>query len=285
MLSAGSQSIGKKLCQARVAQGLTLEAISAGTRITLKNLTAIESDDLAKISSPFIYRSFVRQYAEALKLDYTAMAADVRTAAHAIPEPLMPGQIDLVPVRTGTIIPPHVPRDLRWLYPIAALILVVVACSSLYGLYRHEPIERRQRIAPIVLAAPRAPVPVAPSVEHRVEHSLTVAPAPAPESPIHLELSATEPTWLSLTSDGKSAYNGMLEAATTKILDSHDRARIRMGNAGGVNVLFNGKALGALGKRGQVRTIEFTTAGYREIVLPAAPAAQPQSAALSPIGE
>jgi hypothetical protein len=98
-------------------------------------------------------------------------------------------------------------------------------------------------------------------------------------------LSATEPTWLSLTSDGKSAYNGMLEAATTKVLDSHDRARIRMGNAGGVNVLFNGKSLGALGKRGQVRTIEFTAAGYREIVLPTPPAVQPQSAVLNPIGE
>jgi len=277
MLSAGSQSIGKTLCQARVAQGQTLEAISAATRISLKNLTAIESDDLAKISSPFIYRSFVRQYAEALKLDYTAMAGDVRAASHAIPEPLMPGQADLVPARMGTIIQPHVRRDFRWMYPIAALILVVAACSSLYGLYRHDPVERQQRIAPVVLAAQRAPMPAPMPV--------IVPPAPKVESPIHLELSATEPTWLSVTSDGKAAYNGLLEAATTRVLDSHDRARIRMGNAGGVNVLFNGKALGTLGKRGQVRTIEFTTAGYREIVLPTPPAVQPHPAAVNPIGE
>src|SRR3954452_24294573 len=109
------QSVGKRLSQARVAQGQTLEAISAGTRISLKNLTAIESDDLAKISSPFIYRSFVRQYAEALKLDYTTMASEVRAASHAIPEPLMPGQVDLVPARAVTIIPPHVRRDFRWM--------------------------------------------------------------------------------------------------------------------------------------------------------------------------
>jgi hypothetical protein len=144
----------------------------------------------------------------------------------------------------------------------------VVACSSLYGLYRHEPVEPHQRVAPIVLAATRPqPVPPAPVVTPKID------------SAVHLELSATEPTWLSLTSDGKSAYNGMLEAATTKVLDSHDKARIRMGNAGGVNVLFNGKALGALGKRGQVRTIEFTAVGYREIVLPTPPVA------LNPSGE
>jgi cytoskeleton protein RodZ len=279
MQSVGLQSIGTKLRQARAAQGQTLEAISAATRITLKNLSAIESDELTKISSPFIYRSFVRQYAQALKLDYAAMAADVRTASQLIPEPLMPGQVDILPVRTGTVIPPHVRRDFRWMYPVAALILVVVACSSLYGLYQHPPVERHRRIAPVVLAAQR-PQLTPP----------TPAPPPPPpaakiESPIHLELSAIEPTWLSLTSDGKPAYKGILETAATTVLDSQDRARIHLGNAGGVNVLFNGKALGALGKRGQVRIIEFTAAGYREIVAPTPAAAPPQLATLNPTGE
>jgi cytoskeleton protein RodZ len=271
------QSVGMRLRQARVAQGQTLEAISAGTRITLKNLEAIESDDLGKLSSPFIYRSFVRQYAQSLKLDYAGMATEVREASHSIPEPLIPGQNDLVPARTAPVISPHVRRDFRWIYPVAALILVVAACSSLYGLYRHAP-PPRQSAASVVLAARRpqiAPIPVASTLAVPVTTSM-----PKVESPIHLELSATETSWLSLTSDGKSAYNGLLEAETTKILDSHDRARIRMGNAGGVNVLFNGKALGPLGKRGQVRTIEFTAAGYREIIPPALPVA-----VLSPTGE
>ncbi|MGH9692713.1 MAG: helix-turn-helix domain-containing protein, partial [Bryobacteraceae bacterium] len=218
------QSVGMRLRQARAAQGQTLEAISAGTRITLKNLAAIESDDLAKISSPFIYRSFVRQYGQALKLDYAGMAADVRAVSHTIPEPLMPGQAAIAPARGVTVPPPPAPRDFRWLYPVAALILVVVACSSLYGLYRHAPVEQHRRVAPVVLAAQRPqsvpPTPVALPVS-----------TPKFDSPIHLELSATEPSWLSLTSDGKPAYNGILKTATTKILDSHDRARIRMGNA------------------------------------------------------
>ncbi len=277
------QSVGTWLRQARIAQGQTLEGISAATRITLKNLAAIEADDLAKISSPFIYRSFVRQYAEALKLDYGAMAADVRAASHSIPEPLIPGQADIVPVRTGTVIPPYVPRDFRWMYPIAALILVVVACSSLYGLYQHPPVERHRRISPVVLAAQR-PLQTATPLPRPPQPPPAPPVAAKPESPIHLELSAIEPTWLSLTSDGKPAYKGILETSATTTLDSHDRARIQLGNAGGVNVLFNGKALGALGKRGQVRTIECTTAGYREIALPPAAAAQPQSA-VNPSGE
>ena len=39
-----------------------------------------------------------------------------------------------------------------------------------------------------------------------------------------------------------------------------------MGNAVGISVTFNGKVLGALGKRGQVRTMEFTPEGYRKAI-------------------
>jgi hypothetical protein len=83
-----------------------------------------------------------------------------------------------------------------------------------------------------------------------------------PETAIHIELSAIEATWLSITADGKETYSGILEAAETKTLEGHQTARIRTGNAGGVNVVFNGKALGALGRRGQTRTVLFTRSGY-----------------------
>jgi hypothetical protein len=89
------------------------------------------------------------------------------------------------------------------------------------------------------------------------------------ETAIHIELSAIEPTWLSITADGKQTYSGILEAAETKILEGHETARIRTGNAGGVNVVFNGKALGALGRRGQTRTVLFTRSGY-EVLEPSA---------------
>ena len=54
-----------------------------------------------------------------------------------------------------------------------------------------------------------------------------------------------------------------------KELEGHNSARIRTGNAGGVNVLFNGKTIGSLGPRGQVRTVVFTKDNY-EIVEPSA---------------
>ncbi|HEX4807675.1 MAG TPA: DUF4115 domain-containing protein [Bryobacteraceae bacterium] len=69
-------------------------------------------------------------------------------------------------------------------------------------------------------------------------------------------------------SDGKQIYSGVLQVDQSKILESRKSALIRTGNAGGVEVVFNGKQIGPLGPKGQVRTVVFTKDNY-EIVQPA----------------
>ena len=88
-----------------------------------------------------------------------------------------------------------------------------------------------------------------------------------------------QPTIL-IVDDEKHTRDGL-----RRLLEDEYDVYVAADIAGAVNVLFNGKSLGALGKRGQVRTIEFTAAGYKEIVLPTPPVVQPQSAALNPTGE
>ena len=38
---------------------------------------------------------------------------------------------------------------------------------------------------------------------------------------------------------------------------------MRVGNAGGIDVLWNGKPIGPIGPRGQARTIQFTPENFR----------------------
>jgi Domain of unknown function (DUF4115) len=109
----------------------------------------------------------------------------------------------------------------------------------------------------------------------------SLAGQPANEAGFRVEVAATERTWLSIVADDKPIYSGVLEAAQTKVLEGHDSARIRTRNAGGVNVLFNGKTIGSLGPRGQARTVVFTKHNY-EIVEPPAPIAL---TAITQIGE
>jgi hypothetical protein len=108
----------------------------------------------------------------------------------------------------------------------------------------------------------RAPQKIAPPVQPPA--AVAISPAG-----FRVEVAAVERTWLSITADEKEIYSGVLEPAETRVLEGHDTGRIRTGNAGGVNVLFNGKTIGALGRRGEVRTVVFTKDNYQIVGPPA----------------
>jgi hypothetical protein len=106
--------------------------------------------------------------------------------------------------------------------------------------------------------------PVTPSL------NVTSTTGPDGENHVVLNLSATEKTWISISSDGKEIFSGVLQPSQTKTLTGSDVAKLRIGNAGGLEIQWNGKAIGPVGPRGQVRVVVFTPENFQ--VLPAAPA-------------
>jgi cytoskeletal protein RodZ len=263
------ESVGPKLRAIRLQQGLTLEDISAKTCISTRILQAIEKDDPSVIGSRFFYRSFVRQFAQQLRLDDRELESAIQSLSNTLDEPLMPGQTGC-----GATLP-SLPalrssrrKGLRWIYSFTSLIVMLVACSSLYSAWQnsrsrleanvsswmHSILERRVEQRSAAAAAPAA---------HNVQPPVGVpASVTASEPVFRVELSAIERTWLSIVADGEETFTGTLETAQTKVLEGHDTARVRTANAGGLTVVYNGKAIGSLGPRGQVRTVVFTRTGY-----------------------
>jgi cytoskeleton protein RodZ len=340
------QSVGTRLRDARIKKGYTLEEINARTRISLKNLNAIEADDLSKISSPFTYRSFVKQFADMVGLDHDALSPDAQAASSTMPEPLVPGQEEEVIVRPHQLQQARPKRNLAWAYRTASIAAIAGVISG-YLIWRNGGIQAAKLPASFLPASSREIIPanlelvqpparteqavalpvstqaavskVEPEAVPQAEEpppppgteqllppkatpairkaqvgavsqpsSLPVGPGSAQLTPpeidsaaIHIELSAIEATWLSIVADGKTTYTGVLEAMETKTLDGKETARIRTANAGGVNIIFNGRALGTLGRRGQSRTFVFTKGGY-EVVQGAANA---EVSRLNPSGE
>jgi hypothetical protein len=260
------ESVGQKLREARVRAGLSLEEISADTRLSLKKLCAIEADDLSRISSPFFYRSFVRQFAARVKLDYDNIAEAVQEAARTIPEPLMPGQEEPQNIRVPAVKRPG-QMNLRWVRPVISFCLVLIACSGAYAVWQNSHGEWRvvlgqlnSRLTDVKMHFTEAQ----PEAKSAVRLSSVPKAHSAPrETGFRVQLSALERTWLSIVADGKQVFSGELDAPQTKALEGHESARIRTGNAGGLRVTFNGKEIGVLGPRGQVRTVVFTKDDYR----------------------
>jgi cytoskeleton protein RodZ len=82
---------------------------------------------------------------------------------------------------------------------------------------------------------------------------------------LHVVIAASEPTWLSIHADDKYIYSGTLATKEIKTVDATGSIKIHTGNAGGVEVTLNGKSLGPLGPRGQIRAVEITSAGVQTV--------------------
>jgi cytoskeleton protein RodZ len=281
------QSVGERLCAARLDLGLSLEQVSERTRISVKNLRAIEADKLDVFDSAFFYKSFVRQFATELGIDYGLLSEAVQAAAVAYPEPRMPGHGNAPSLRVSRLRPKRT-GGLRWAFSFASLAIMLVACSSVYAFWQDSRADIQSTIAHFVSSVtssdhsgqshlPRkAPMharakPLAASVSQLPAVTPSIFPVftnisvAAIANSFELKLSAFEATWLSVATDGKEIFSGILRPAETKVLEGYETARIRTGNAGGLNVEFNGKSIGSLGPRGQVRTVIFTKDTY-EIV-------------------
>ena len=72
--------------------------------------------------------------------------------------------------------------------------------------------------------------------------------------------SVTETSWLRVSIDGTVAYEGTLPAGAVKAF-AGKAVDVRVGNAGGVRISVNGRALGPLGAPGDVAERNFVLTG------------------------
>jgi hypothetical protein len=91
---------------------------------------------------------------------------------------------------------------------------------------------------------------------------------------VHVEIVADEQAWVSARADGKYVFSGTLDPGARRTVDANTEVVLRLGNAGGVSILLNGKSVGAAGPKGQVRTVQLTSGGF-QIVPPKPPAPDP----------
>lgn len=122
-----------------------------------------------------------------------------------------------------------------------------------------EPVTVTARATPPAQAAP--PPKAIPAVALADAASAPPANPPAAAatgSKVLLDLVAREVTWLSVSSDGKPVFSGLLHPNESKTVEGEKFAKIRVGNAGGLEVHLNGRLLPTLGERGQVLVVVFT---------------------------
>jgi cytoskeleton protein RodZ len=252
-------SVGEKLKRARIALRLDLGSVAAVTRVNLKYLQAIEADDPASLPSAFFYKSFVHQYASAVSLDPSELDADVDVVVKAEPPLPLPGQVLRESEQRGSWF-----SNKSQVASYGALLLVLLGCSGIYSWWRKTPDTPPDKARTVASTKPAAKTIPAASATTAVPVS-----NPIPSYKVLLQLLARETTWLSVSSDGRRVFSGILAANESKSIEGKEYAQLKVGNAAGLEVRLNGKLISPLGGRGQVLMVVFHPDNF--VIIPPAP--------------
>jgi cytoskeleton protein RodZ len=299
-------SVGETLRRERMRQNLDLEQISLELKISSRFLTAIEDNRFDRLPAGVFAKSFVRQYARFLGVDEDQMAAEVQRAIAPPSIPTNAAQPSVPPI--PEIHAPRIDNwgsvgdrgHFQWSSTAPALALVVVVmlvCSGVYAFWQRarQPVATAQTVAPAATppaqagSAPAQQAPVqpepaagtqAPAPTGAPAAQVTPNPAPNPpptpansadrhsNGPVHIELAADEPVWVLARADGKFLFSGTLDTNQSREVDANEVLTLRLGNAGGVSIKLNGKDIGPVGPKGQVREVQFTSGGFQIVAAP-----------------
>jgi len=88
-------------------------------------------------------------------------------------------------------------------------------------------------------------------------------PPPNPNASVRVGITADEAVWIRAEVNGKYQFSGTLQPHETRNIDADGEVTLRLGNAGGATITLNGKPVGEVGPKGQIRTVQFTSGGFQ----------------------
>jgi len=212
---------GRLLKKTREEKGQTLEDFSGLLKIRHDYLAALEDETYSFLPGDVFIKGYLRIYSNALGVnaDYVVDLYKKQVdAAHSLEAP---------PVKTKKAF-----NYKRYIAVSASaviiLLLVVLAVTRKY----HEPAVTETR-------------------------NMTKSPQPQPDAPkmLSLEIIATEEAWVSVNTGENGNDQRLLKPGDTAQWTAPESFSIRVGNAGGIKVKFNGRDIGSLGPSGKVINI------------------------------
>jgi cytoskeleton protein RodZ len=294
-------SIGSTLRQHREERGLTVEQAALQSKVPLRLVQALESDDYHLLPDALYLVGLLREYTVFLKLDAVALETEFLAAIRRPPR--TPLSVAPAPRPTPTI--PW--KQVRWaviaILAVTPLVFIALSLASkrssdqaVQAPVAESRVEKAaQGAGETTAAADRllgstlpsgSAVPatateqaVPPPVETRGASTTlgqipvrSVVTTEAAAGGHVLVATAREPTWLSVRADDQERKEVLLQAGQSAQFGAETRLHVIVGNAGGVTLWYNGAPLPALGRSGEV---------VRDLVLPAPAGSPPVTGAAS----
>jgi cytoskeleton protein RodZ len=264
-----SKTFGDHLKREREMRGVTLEEISAATRIAPRFLAALESEQWELLPGGVFNRGFIRSVARYLGLDEDTLVAEYALETKGRPDP-------------GVVADPPEEPDRNWarVFVVLALVLLVLAggWAAVHFLGPKVAARLHKHSGEPVNAAPESGV--APNVAGATDAQSSApnfAPDPAvalPSDPaissspaasdgggaalasgtrpvLDLKLEAAKTTDVKVVADGRPLFAGRMDARQVYRFTAADSLQISSSESSAIVLELNGQAVAAGGQPGQ----------------------------------
>lgn len=253
--------MGSLLKERRIELGRNLRDIAEETKITKSYLTAIEEEDFSSLPAEVYTKSYIREYAK-----FIGVSSDIALAAYEsyleknrIAKKKLEAELTKDTGRKlNYLINKFLSQKIFWIIVFTAVIFVMY----LLLIPQKEMPPIPQKIEPpqtqkqVQIEDDKELTP--PSNELKDNDLLLAAPySLAPQNTYSFEIIATDRVWFQVVIDKTEIREALLNPGERVNYKANESIEVLIGNAGGVKLKFNGKALENLGDKGQVIRLNF----------------------------
>lgn len=271
-------TLGDTLRSAREKRSLTIDDVSARTKVRKPVVDAIENDRLDFLPGPYM-KSFVKTYANFLNISKEEIDELLRQSfnqpakvngSEEIQETTTPTQLTVEQMleRNSTNGTSHSldtkPSSVVNKLVYSGLSLAIVSLAYYFVVIKPAASEQTLDYSsvgttPLEINASQSETPIRGS---DVTSTNPIAIANAPNDSLYLEAHTTDSVWISMVIDGQRSLQFTMEPNAYYRWSAGNLFKISLGNAGGVRFTLNGKPAEPLGPLGSVlRDVRVTHEG------------------------
>lgn len=251
--------LGDILREEREKQNLTVKDVERDTSIRSLYISSIEKGAYDILPGEVYLKGFIKSYAEYLKLDGAAMLQQyyaekspepVQAAAANEQQPAVDRQF--MPVKAASN---YLKNDFRERVKksrqtqklVAGVAVAGVLLAGMYWIFGSKD------VPPAVNNAPAATNTARTGNEEK-----SAAATEKAYTGVEVTAKFSGDCWTEILTDDKMVFSGTVKAGESLSWKATTRLVITAGNAGAVELTYNGKSLGKLGQTGEVVTKKFT---------------------------
>ncbi|MFI1397261.1 helix-turn-helix domain-containing protein [Streptomyces sp. NPDC020681] len=249
-------SIGRVLQQARIDAGLTIDEVSASTRVRVPIVHAIEQDDFSRCGGDVYARGHIRTVARAVGLDPEPLVAQYDSEHGGRPAPT-----PAAPLFEAERIRPE-RRGPNWTAAMVAAIVAVIGFVGFTLVNGSEEGGKDKNVAegstPDKKPTPTQAQTTKPADPKPDPSDSAIAAVPKDKVTVKLSV-LDDKSWISAKShNGKLLFDGTLLKGESRTFQDDERVDLILGNAGAIELYVNGKKVEDQFETGQVERLSYT---------------------------